>query len=111
MLEKISFHLDEQVERAVAEGLRRRNIDVTTTPEAELLGATDSEQLAFAISQKRVIFTQDDDFLAIHQRGLTHYGIAYCHPNSRSIGEIVRGLILIWEVLEPSDMENHVEFL
>jgi hypothetical protein len=110
-LETIRFHLDEQVERAVAEGLRRRKIDVTTTPEVGLLGATDPEQLAFAISQKRVMFTQDDDFLAIHQRGLEHYGIAYCHPNSRSIGEIVRGLILIWEVLEPLDMVNHLEFI
>lgn len=107
----IKFHLDEQVERAIAEGLRRRKIDVTTTPEIGLLGATDPEQLAFAISQKRVIFTQDDDFLAIHQRGLEHYGIAYCHPNSRSTGEIVRGLILIWEVLEPLEMVNHVEFI
>ncbi|NEP11383.1 MAG: hypothetical protein F6K14_14465 [Symploca sp. SIO2C1] len=60
MLEKIIFHLDEQVERAIAEGLRRRNINVTTTPEAELLGVTDKEQLAFAIAQQRVIFTQDN---------------------------------------------------
>jgi len=64
-----------------------------------------------AISQERVIFTQADDFLAIHQRGLEHSDIVYCHQNSRSIGEIVRGLILIWEVLEPSDMQNHIEFI
>jgi len=48
-LEKIRFHCDEQVERAIAEALRRRGIDVTTTPEAGLLGAADEEQLAFAI--------------------------------------------------------------
>jgi hypothetical protein len=95
-LEKIRFHFDEQVERAIAEALRRRGIE---------------EQLAFAISQERAIFTQDDDFLAIHQRGLEHCGIVYSHQNSRSLGEIVRGLILIWEVLEPSDMQNHVEFI
>lgn len=108
---KIRFHLDEQVERSIAEALRRRNVDITTTPEVGLLGATDEEQLAFSVSQERVIFTQDDDFLAIHQQGLEHYGIVYCHQNSRSIGEIVRGLILIWEVLEPLDMKNHVEFI
>ncbi|NEP55677.1 MAG: hypothetical protein F6K31_01365 [Symploca sp. SIO2G7] len=111
MLDKISFHLDEQVERAIAEGLRRRNVNVTTTPEAGLLGATDEEQLAFVVAQKRVIFTQDDDFLALHQRGLDHCGIVYCHQNSRSIGEIVRGLILIWEVLDPLEMQNHIEFI
>jgi len=108
---KIRFHTDEQVERAIAEALRRRNIDVTTTPEVKLLGANDEEQLAFATSQERVILTQDDDFLALHDRGLEHYGIVYCHQNSRSIGEIVRGLILIWEALEPFEMKNHVEFI
>jgi predicted nuclease of predicted toxin-antitoxin system len=64
--------------------LIRGDIDVTTTLEARLLGAADEEQLAFAVSQERVIFTQDDDFLALHQQGLEHCGIVYCHQNSRS---------------------------
>ena len=33
----IRFHLDEHVDGAVAVGLRRRNIDVTTTAQAGLL--------------------------------------------------------------------------
>ncbi len=33
MTQKIRFHLDENVSNAIAEGLRRRGIDVTTTPE------------------------------------------------------------------------------
>lgn len=49
-MEEIRFHMDEQVDRAIAEALRRRGIDLTTTPEAGLLGAVDEEQLAFAIS-------------------------------------------------------------
>lgn len=31
MTQKIRFHLDENVSNAIAEGLRRRGIDVTTT--------------------------------------------------------------------------------
>ena len=104
-MKKIRWHLDEQVDRAIAQGLKQRGIDVTTTPEVGLLGAADEEQLTFAIAQERVIFTHDEDFLILHS------GIAYCHQNSRSIGEIVRGLILISEVLEPLDMHNHVEFI
>jgi predicted nuclease of predicted toxin-antitoxin system len=78
-------------------GLRRGGISVTTTPEENLIGASDEEQLAFALSQERVIFTQDDDFLRLHQTNMTHAGITYCHQGSRSIGEIVKTLALIWE--------------
>jgi predicted nuclease of predicted toxin-antitoxin system len=58
----IKFHLDEQVANAIAEGLRRCGIDVTTTPQMGMKGLPDEDQLAFARSQNRVIFTQDDDF-------------------------------------------------
>jgi hypothetical protein len=46
MARTIRFHLDENCDRAIAEGLRRRGIDVSTTPEAELLSATAEEQFA-----------------------------------------------------------------
>jgi hypothetical protein len=39
----IRFHLDENCSHAIAAGLRRRGIDVTTTPEAGLLGAGDAD--------------------------------------------------------------------
>jgi hypothetical protein len=44
----IRFHLDEHVASAIAEGLRRRGIDVTTTADAGLLDAPDEDHLAFA---------------------------------------------------------------
>jgi predicted nuclease of predicted toxin-antitoxin system len=111
MTDKIRFHLDENVSNAIAEGLRRRGIDVTTTPEIGLIAASDVEQVAFALSQNRVIFTHDDDFVVLHQSGVTHSGITYCSQNRRSIGEILTSLILIWEVLEPEDIKNQLEFL
>ena len=111
MAEKIRFHLDENVSNAVAEGLRRRGIDVTTTPELSLIGVSDQAQIEFALSQKRAIFTQDTDFLRMHQSGITHAGIVYCSQGNKSIGEIIRGLVLIWELLEPNDMFGRVEFL
>jgi hypothetical protein len=54
----IRFHLDENCHRAIAEGLRRRGVDVITTPEAELLSASDEEQLAYALPRGRLVFTQ-----------------------------------------------------
>jgi predicted nuclease of predicted toxin-antitoxin system len=62
----IRFHLDENCHRAVAEGLRRRGIEVTTTPDVGLMSATDEQQIAFALTEGRVIFTQDRDFLRLH---------------------------------------------
>lgn len=111
MKDRIKFHLDENISQAIANGLRRRGIDVTTTPEESLIGKLDEDQLAFAISKKRVIFTQDTDFLKLHHQSVSHYGIAYCHQKSKSIGEIVQGLVLIWQVLEVDEMINHLEYL
>jgi hypothetical protein len=108
---KIKFHLDENVSYSIALGLRHRNLDVTTTPEENLLGVSDEIQLQFASSNGRVIFTQDTDFLRINQSSIIHAGIAYCPQQSKSIGQIIQGLLLIWEILEPEEMYNHIEFL
>ena len=111
MSRTIRFHLDENCPRALADGLRRRGIDVTTTPEAGLLEATDEEQTAYALREGRVIFTQDEDFLAIQASGIPHAGIAYCKKDTRSIGDMIRGLALIWEVYEPAEMVGKVEYV
>ena len=92
----IRFHLDENCASAIAMGLRRHGIDVTTTPEAGLLGTLDPEQVAYALPLGRVIFTQDGDFLGIHGSGSPHPGIAYRPKDSRTIGQIIDSLILIF---------------
>jgi uncharacterized protein with PIN domain len=108
--EKIKFYIDEHVPTAVTAGLRLREVDVLTTQEAGLLAASDEEHLALATDEERVLFTQDADFLRLHAEGISHAGIAYAHQQT-PIGYIVRGLMLIYQVLEPRDMQNHVEFL
>ncbi len=107
----IRYHLDEHVGNAIASGLRRRGIDVTTTHDADSSGATDPTQLAYANAQERVIFTEDADFLILAHLGLEHAGIVCCQQNSRTIGEVIAGLELVWELCEPDEMRNHVEFL
>ena len=111
MARTIRFHLDEHVANVVAGGLRRFGIDVTTTHEAGLRGATDPAQLAYANAEGRVIFTEDNDFLVLAHLGLEHPGIVYCQQNTRSIGEIISGLELVWELCEPEVMRNRVEFI
>ena len=111
MSQQIKFHLDENVSNAIANGLRRRGIDVTTTAETNLISVSDEEQIRFAVTQQRVIFTQDDDFLKLHKSGIAHCGITYCRQRSRSIGEIINTLTLIWEWVEPKDIKGKIEFI
>jgi uncharacterized protein with PIN domain len=108
--EEIPFYMDEHVPTAVTTGLRLRGVDVLTAREAGLLAASDKEHLALAADEGRVLFTQDADFLRLHAEGIAHTGIVYAHQQTQ-IGTIVRGLMLIYQVLEPQDMQNHVEFL
>src|SRR6516164_586267 len=83
----IPFHLDENCSQAIAAGLRRRGIDVTTTPEVGLLGAIDEDQLAFCLTQGRVIFSYDDDLLRLAASGIEHAGVVYCQQRKRIIGD------------------------
>jgi predicted nuclease of predicted toxin-antitoxin system len=109
--EKIRFHLDEHVDANIASALRRYGIDVTTTVEAGLRTMDDNAQLEYARAERRVVVTHDPDFLDLARRSKDHAGIAYCKMKARSIGEIIRTLILIYEVLTPEEMAGHIEYL
>ena len=109
-MEQIKFYLDEHIHRAVAEGLRRRGVNVLTVQEAGKTGLSDRGQLAFALSEGRVMVTMDSDFLTLAVEGVSHAGIGYANPR-RSIGELIRALMLLSDVLTPTEMTNQVEYL
>ncbi len=109
-MERIKFYFDEHISSAVSNGLRRRGVDVLTVQAARRNGLPDSEQLAFATEEGRVMVTMDSDFIALAQVGKAHAGIAYIHSTT-SIGQQIKSLMLICDVLEPNDMLNHIEFL
>lgn len=111
MTDRIRVHLDENVDPAEADGLRRRGVDVTTTPQVGLMSASDEKQLEFALAEGRTLVTHDEDFLAFGKGGVTHSGIAYCHPPLHSIGQIISALLLIRDCMTPEEMKNHVELL
>lgn len=111
MSEKIRFHLDENVDPAIALGLRRYGIDVTTTNNVGLRTQSDQAQFKFIQETQRVLFTQDADFLIIASSRFDHPGITYCKKGIRSIGEIIEALVLIYEVMTPEEMLGYIEFL
>lgn len=106
----IRFHLDENIDPRVAAGLRLHGVDVTTSAGSGLLAASDQEQLDYIVREGRVIATQDTDFLRLHAAGKPHPGIAFSRVG-QSVGDIIRGCRLIWELLDPDDMANRVEYL
>ena len=107
----IRFHLDENCDPRIAAWLALHGVDVTTTPEAGLLHASDEAQLAYAVAQARVIVTQDTDFLRIAAEGQETAGVVFYPDQERSVGQVIRDLHLIWEVYEPDEMRCRVEFL
>jgi predicted nuclease of predicted toxin-antitoxin system len=107
----IRFHLDEHIPASIAAGLRRRSVDVTTSAESGLLGVDDAAQLSFATAAGRVLVTHDADFLRLHAQGLAHTGIAYCQQGTVRIGEMLRRLALIYDLLSPEEMAGKIEFL
>jgi hypothetical protein len=111
MLRTIRYHLDEHASHAIARGLRRRGIDVSMAVEVGLTGVPDPVQLAHATAQGRILFTLDEDFLALHGQGVLHAGIAFCYQGTRTIGRIISGLELLWLIYEAHEMIGRVEYL
>jgi Domain of unknown function (DUF5615) len=52
MAQRIKFYTDEHVSKAVIRALRKRGVDVLSSPEAGLLSATDEEHLEKAASKE-----------------------------------------------------------
>jgi len=86
-------------------------LDVTTTGDADLIGHEDREHLALAVNSGRVMVTQDVDFLKLHSEGVPHAGIVFWRQQTRSIGEVLRRLVLMHAALSPDEMKNRVEYL
>ncbi len=114
-MKKIRIYANESVSVKIAEGLRRRGVEAWSARESGNLGLTDEEQLKYALSQKAVIFTHDDDFLKLSVKwlaeGKSHHGIIYSHQLDYPTGKCIRRLKLIVDMLTAEEMVNHIEFL
>ncbi|WP_197530392.1 DUF5615 family PIN-like protein [Bythopirellula polymerisocia] len=106
----IRYLLDENVPHAIAHGLRQRGVEVVTASDVELLSVDDELIVEYAVTEGYVVFTQDDDFLRIHSKGEKHAGIVYSKQGKRTLGEIIRYLKLLAEVLESDEFQGQLEY-
>jgi hypothetical protein len=109
--EPILYYLDQHIPGAVVNGLRQHAIDVLTAQEAGNCGSHDPDQLAFATAQERVMVTFDPDYLALHNAGTPHAGIAWCPATKYRVGFLIQMLILLHGVADRDEMKNRVEYL
>jgi len=111
----MKIYCDENIESAIVDGLRRRGIEVISARDTGDLGKSDGYHLKRASELEAVILTHDVDFLKIaHQwrhEGKGHKGILYAHPLDLSLGECIRRVELVAQVLTEEEMENSIEFL
>ena len=77
-MSKLVFYTNESINIAIAEGLKRRGVEVISARDAGNLGLLDEEQLEYARRKDLVIVTHDDDFLSI-AIDCKHKGIVFVH--------------------------------
>jgi hypothetical protein len=111
----LQLYIDVHVKAAITAGLRRRGIDVMTAQEDGSTRLEDTELLDRATGLQRLLFSQDDDLLAIARarqtRGVFFAGLIYGHQLAATVGKYVLDLEVICQVLNPEDMANRIEYL
>lgn len=115
MAEPIKLYLDEDViSRVLIRALQARAVDVFTAQEAERIGASHREQLAYAATHGRTILTFNTrDFAVLHTEYLSqqqaHAGIIV--SDQIQVGLMVRRLLKLLDAKSAEEMQNWLEFL
>ncbi len=110
----IRLYLDEDVFKRVAFALRLRHFDVISVHEVGRRGLSDEEQLTYAASEGRTLFTYNTpDYLQLHlewlERGQDHYGIIV--SDQLPIGETIRRLLNLLNRITADEMRNEIRWL
>jgi hypothetical protein len=111
----VALYMDVHVPEAVAEQLRRRQVDVLTAIEDAAAELTDDLLLHRAFQLGRVVVTFDIRFKAMAESwqgtGKPFAGLIYAHPMRVSIGQLVQNLELIAKATVQTEWIGWVEHL
>lgn len=111
----LRIFFDEDVSANIVANLRQRGFDVSSARDAMRLQLSDDQQLAFAASEKRVIFTHNRlDFEDLHHRyvesDVVHYGIIIA-KRRQSDSLVVSKLLELIDSTSPEQMMNQLRYL
>lgn len=114
---KVRFLADADLNKAIVNGVLRHEptVDFMTANTAGLRSMEDSEVLALAAGQQRVLVSHDvgtmpTHFHAFRNAGKQSAGV-FLVAQSLDVGTAIEELLLIWLVSEASEWENRLEWL
>lgn len=107
--------MDEHIHIAITVGLQKRGVEVIRVQDVGLVATDDIVILEFAHLQGLIVFTMDDDFLALgadkQRNEIPFSGLIYAKQHSLSIGQFINELELVAKGYDPIDVENKVVYL
>ena len=108
------LYLDEDVSVLVADLLRARGFNATTTLEAGNRGSSDARQLSFAVSLQKSLLTHNrSDFEQLARQyfaaGESHYGIIIAVR--RPPLELIQRLLPILNHITADEMQNQLIYI
>jgi hypothetical protein len=111
----LTIYMDVHIPAAITDGLQRNGVDVLTSQTDQTRTADDEDLLARATALGRLLFTYDEDFLAIsaewQRAGKDFPGILFAAQLGPSIGRTIADIQLIAEVCTPEEVANQVIYL
>lgn len=95
----LGLYMDVHVPAAITASLRRRGIDVLTCQDDSMRQADDENLLRRATQLRRIMVSQDEDFLSIasvwQKAGWEFFGLVFAPQRGASIGRYIDDLDLI----------------
>ncbi len=110
----IKLYQDEDVSVLLAELLKARGYTVVTAHEAGMLGKSDDEQLAYAVSQQKTFLTHnrvdcENLYSEYFQTGRHHYGIIIA--TQRDEYSLLKRLLIILNAVTSDEIENQIRYI
>lgn len=111
---KLRFQADADLKHAIISGVRRRIpvVDFQRATDVPLEGVADLDVLAIAAKERRVLVSHDKNTMIAHYREFTALatspGLILVPQTGFPLARAIEGLVLIWELMEPAELENRI---
>ncbi len=114
---KVRFLADADLNKAIVSGVLRRepSVDFLGAQAAGLRGLTDTEVLALAAEQNRVLISHDVSTIPLHFRTFRNAGKQSAGvlliPQRLDVGAAIDELMLVWLASEASEWKDRLQWL